>query len=47
VPARLSGKVKIIVDETFGGGEGKMKSGARREVELGLTAFARYFECSY
>jgi hypothetical protein len=35
------------VDETFGGGEGKMKGGARREVESGLTAFARDFEFYY
>jgi hypothetical protein len=29
----------VSVDKTFGGGEGKTKSGARRETELGLTAF--------
>jgi hypothetical protein len=44
VPACPSDKVRISVEETFGGGEGKMKSGARREVESGLTAFARNFE---
>jgi hypothetical protein len=44
VPARPSSKGRVSLFETFGGGEGKMKSGARREVELGLTAFARDFE---
>jgi hypothetical protein len=43
VPARPSGKGRIRVDETFGGKEGKMKSGARTEVELGLTASVRNF----
>jgi hypothetical protein len=41
VPTRPSGKGKISVVKTFGGGEGKMKSGVRRKVELGLTAFVR------
>jgi hypothetical protein len=44
VPARPSGEGSISVEETFGGVGGKMKSGARREVEPGLTAFARNFE---
>jgi hypothetical protein len=35
------------VVEIFGGAEGKMKGGARREVESGLTAFARDFEFGY
>jgi hypothetical protein len=44
VPARPSGKCRISAVETFGGGEGKIKSGARRDVELGLTASVRNFE---
>jgi hypothetical protein len=32
VPARPSGKGRLSVDKTFGSGEGKMNSGARREV---------------
>jgi hypothetical protein len=32
------------VDEKFGATDGKMNSGARREVEQGLTAFWRNFE---
>jgi hypothetical protein len=47
VPARPSGKGRISVDETFGGGQGKMKSGARREFEAGHTAFVRNFEFCY
>jgi hypothetical protein len=38
-----SGKGRISVVETLGGGEGKMKGG-RREVEPGLTALAGDFE---
>jgi hypothetical protein len=37
--ARPSGKGRLSVDKTFGSGGGKMKSGVRTEVELGLTAF--------
>jgi hypothetical protein len=45
VPARPSGgKGRLSADKTFGSGEGKMKSGARTEAELGLTAFVRNFE---
>jgi hypothetical protein len=44
VPARPSGKGKISVVETFGGGEGRMKSGARRGVQSDLTAVAPHFE---
>jgi hypothetical protein len=29
VPARPSGKGRISVDKTFGGGEGKMKSSSK------------------
>jgi hypothetical protein len=43
VPARPSGKSRISVDETYGGEEGKMKGGERREVEPGCTALARNF----
>jgi hypothetical protein len=32
MPAHPSGKGMISVDLTFGGGEGKMKCGARREL---------------
>jgi hypothetical protein len=46
VPARPSGKGGISVDETFVGGEGKMKIGTRREVKPGRTAFAHDFEFS-
>jgi hypothetical protein len=35
------------VEETFGGVEGKMKSGVRGEVEPGLTAFVGSFEFCY
>jgi hypothetical protein len=35
------------VDKTFGSGVGKMKNGARRKFELGLTASAHNFEFSY
>jgi hypothetical protein len=47
VPACPVGKGRISVVETFRGGEGKMKSEARREVEPGLTAFAHNFEFGY
>jgi hypothetical protein len=39
--------VKLVCSEgkAFGGGEGReMKSGARREVQQGLTAFVHNFE---
>jgi hypothetical protein len=35
LPACPSGKGSLSVDKTFGSREGKMKSGARREVGLG------------
>jgi hypothetical protein len=34
VPARPSGKGRFIEVKAFGGGKGRMRSGARREVEL-------------
>jgi hypothetical protein len=40
VPARPSGKGRFSDGKAIGSGEGKeMKSGVRREVEQGLTAF--------
>jgi hypothetical protein len=39
VPARPSGKGKA-----FGSGEGELESGAKREVQQGLTAFVHNFE---
>jgi hypothetical protein len=39
VPARPSLKGRFGEGKAFGIGEGKMESGARREVEQGLTAF--------
>jgi hypothetical protein len=42
-----SGKGRRSVVERFGGGEGKMKGGERREVEPGLTAFTLDFESWY
>jgi hypothetical protein len=47
VSARPSAKGRVSVIKIFGGGEGKVKSGARREVELSLTAFVRSFEFCY
>jgi hypothetical protein len=44
MPARPSGKGRFCEDPSFGSGEGKMKSGARREVEQGLTTFVHNFE---
>jgi hypothetical protein len=44
VPARPSGKGGFSEGEAFGSGKGRMKSGARREVEQGLTAFVHNFE---
>jgi hypothetical protein len=37
VPSRPFGKGVMSVVETFEGGEGEMKGGAGREVELGLV----------
>jgi hypothetical protein len=37
----------ISVVETFEGGEGKMKGGARREVDSGLIAFEGNFGFCY
>jgi hypothetical protein len=48
VPGRPSGKSGFNEDNAFGNVEGKMKNGARRETELGLTAFVYKFEvCHY
>jgi hypothetical protein len=47
VPTRPSCKGRINVNKTFGGGEGKMKSGGKRKVEPGLIAFERNFEFCY
>jgi hypothetical protein len=47
VPARPSGKGRFSVDNTFGSGECEMKSGARTQVELDLTAYVHNFEFCY
>jgi hypothetical protein len=49
VPARPLGKGRLGKDKAFGSGEGRMKSGARRDVELGLTALVHNFGfyCAY
>jgi hypothetical protein len=47
VPARPSGKGRFGEGTVFGSGEGEMESGARREVEQGLTAFVHNFEFYY
>jgi hypothetical protein len=44
VPARPSGKGRFGHGKAFGSAEGKMESGARIEVEQGLTAFVHNFE---
>jgi hypothetical protein len=44
VPARPSGKSRFSEGKAFVSGKGRMKSGARREVKQGLTAFVRNFE---
>jgi hypothetical protein len=44
VPARPSGEGRFGEGKAFGSGEGEMESGARREVEQGLTAFVHSFE---
>jgi hypothetical protein len=41
VPARPSGTGKFSEGKAFGSGNARMRSGARREVERGLTAFVR------
>jgi hypothetical protein len=43
VPARPSGRGRFSEGKAFGSGEGKTESGARREVEQGLTAFVHNF----
>jgi hypothetical protein len=47
VPARPSGRSRFGEGKAFGSGEDKMESGARREVEQGLTAFVHNFEFCY
>jgi hypothetical protein len=47
VPARPSGKDRFGEGKAFGSGEGEIESGARREVEPGLTAFVHNSECCY
>jgi hypothetical protein len=47
VPARPSGKGRFGESKAFGSGEGEMESGARREVEQGLTTFVHNFEFCY
>jgi hypothetical protein len=44
VPTRPSGKGRFSKGKAFGSGKGRMRSGARREVEQGLTAFVHNFE---
>jgi hypothetical protein len=44
MPVRPSGRGRFREGKTFGSGKGTMKSGARREVKQGLTAFVRNFE---
>jgi hypothetical protein len=47
VPARPSGRGRCSEGKAFGNGKGRMRSGARREVEQGLTAFVHNFEICY
>jgi hypothetical protein len=47
VPVLPSGKGRFSEDQAFGSGDGNMKSGARTEVEQGLTAFVHNFEFCY
>jgi hypothetical protein len=47
VPARPSGKGRFGEGKAFGSGEGRMRSGARREVEQGLSTFVHNFEFCY
>jgi hypothetical protein len=44
VPARPSGKGRFSEGKVFGSRKGRMKSGARREAEQGLTASVHNFE---
>jgi hypothetical protein len=43
VLARPSGIGRLDVSKIFGSEESKMKSGGRRNIELGLSAFVRNF----
>jgi hypothetical protein len=43
VPARPSGKGRCSEGKAVGSGEGEIESGARREVEQGLTTFVHNF----
>jgi hypothetical protein len=47
VSARPSGKGRFSEDQAFESGEGKTKSGVKREVELPLAAFVHNFEFCY
>jgi hypothetical protein len=44
VSVRPSGKGRVSEGKEFGSGKGRMKIGARREVEQGLSAFVHNFE---
>jgi hypothetical protein len=44
VPARPSGKGRFSEGTAFGSGKGRMRSGARREVEQSLSEFVHNFE---
>jgi hypothetical protein len=44
VHARPSCKSRFNEGKAFGSGKGRMKNGARREVEQGLTALVHNFE---
>jgi hypothetical protein len=44
VPARPSGRGRFSESKAFGSGKGRLRSGARREVEQSLTTFVRNFE---
>jgi hypothetical protein len=44
VPARPSGRSRFGEGKAFGSGKGRMRSGARREIEQGLTAYVHNFE---
>jgi hypothetical protein len=46
VPARPSGKGRFIEGKAFESGKGRMKFGAKREIEQSHTAFVHNFECS-
>jgi hypothetical protein len=47
VPARPSGKGRLKEGKAFGSAECKMKSGARREIDLVLIDFVSNFQFSY